>query len=73
MSDEKDEIKKTPDQPTGEDAEGGPRFPELLELQEEIERRIRDNQRFLDRFFDEDFVDEPEPEDENEGEDEEEL
>jgi hypothetical protein len=39
------------------------RFPELDELQREIARRIRDNQRFLDHFLDEDFVEETEEED----------
>lgn len=34
------------------------RFPELAELEEEIQRRIRSNQRFLERFMDEDFADE---------------
>lgn len=41
-------------QPTGADD----RYPELTELQEEIQRRIRNNQRFLERFMDEDFEDE---------------
>ena len=31
------------------------RFPELAELEEKIQRRIRSNQRFLERFMDEDF------------------
>ncbi|PNU19317.1 hypothetical protein C2E25_12975 [Geothermobacter hydrogeniphilus] len=34
------------------------RYPELAELQREIDRRIRDNQKFLDHFLDEDFPDE---------------
>lgn len=33
------------------------RYPELAELQREIDRRIRDNQKFLDHFLDEDFPD----------------
>jgi len=33
------------------------RFPELDELQQEVARRLRDNQRFLDHFLDEDFPD----------------
>ena len=37
-----------------------PRFPELEELQQEVERRIRDNQRFLDNFLKEDSLDEDE-------------
>lgn len=31
------------------------RFPELAELQEKIQRRLRSNQRFLERFMDEDY------------------
>lgn len=44
------------------------RFPELEELQRDVEKRIRDNQRFLERFMDEDFPDEEEGEDGEEGE-----
>lgn len=52
----------------------GKLFPELEELQQEIDRRIRDNKRFLERFLDEDFNDDEEAEDaEDEGEDLEEL
>lgn len=41
------------------------RFPELAELEEKIHRRLRSNQRFLERFMDEDFddLDDDEPED----------
>ena len=42
----------------------GERFRELAELEQEISRRLRSNQRFLERFLDEDFVD-----DEADGED----
>jgi len=38
------------------------RYPELDELQQEISRRLRDNQRFLEHFLDEDFPDENEDE-----------
>ncbi len=31
------------------------RFPELAELEEKIQRRLRSNQRFLERFMDGDF------------------
>ncbi len=48
-----------------EDGEGTSRFPELDELQREIERRIRDNQRFLAGFMDDDFVAEDEGEDDD--------
>jgi len=33
------------------------RFPELAELEEKSQRRLRSNQRFLERFMDEDFDD----------------
>jgi hypothetical protein len=42
-------------------------FPEFEELRQQIARRIQDNQRFLERVFDEDFG-----EDEGGGEDSEE-
>lgn len=51
------------------------RFPELEELQSDVSRRIRDNQKFLDRFMDEEFIDD-DPEttgDEDDAEDFEEL
>jgi hypothetical protein len=49
-----------PDQDEGEQAQTGARkelFPELAELEEKIQRRLRSNQRFLERFMDEDFDD----------------
>lgn len=53
------------------------RFPELDELQNDVSRRIRDNQKFLDRFMDDEFVDDdPETsgaDDDNADEDFEEL
>ncbi len=33
------------------------RFPELAELEEKIQRRLRSNKSFLERFMDEDFDD----------------
>jgi hypothetical protein len=42
------------------------RFPELAELEDEIQRRIKTNQRFLERFMDEDFEDEDFGEEEDE-------
>ena len=36
-------------------AEQEVRFPELAELEDKIKRRLRSNQRFLERFMDEDF------------------
>jgi len=50
-----------------ETGETGPtsRFPELEELQSDVARRIRDNQKFLDRFLDDEFIDDdPETTDE---------
>lgn len=44
-------------------------FPEFEELRQQISRRIRDNQRFLERVFDEDFA-EDEAGDESEEEQE---
>jgi len=50
------------------------RFAELEALQQEIERRIRDNKRFLERFLDDDFNEDEEADiAEDEGEDFEEL
>lgn len=47
--------------PTGEPPVEAPsvneKFRELAELQTEIQRRLRSNQRFLEKFLDEDFVD----------------
>ena len=43
-----------------------PRFGDLAELEQEIRRRLRSNQRFLEKFLDEDFVDDEAGED-NEG------
>ncbi len=34
------------------------RFPELEEMQREIEKRIRDNRRFLETFMEDDFSEE---------------
>jgi hypothetical protein len=33
------------------------RFPEFADLEEKIQRRLRSNQRFLERFMDEDYDD----------------
>jgi len=34
------------------------RYPDLDILQQDVSRRLRDNQRFLDHFLDDDFMDE---------------
>ena len=44
-----------PEQKPQETAESGNRFADLDQLQQEIARRIRDNQRFLERFLQDDF------------------
>ena len=44
------------------------RFPELEELQNDVSRRIRDNQKFLDRFMDDEFIDDdPETTEDDDG------
>lgn len=48
------------------------RFPELAELEEKIQRRLRSNQRFLERFMDEDFDDMVDDDDEGSNTDEDE-
>ena len=57
-----DEQNPAPEETTeapGENAvEPASRFPELDELQREIARRIRDNQRFLEGFMSDDFEEE---------------
>lgn len=49
------------------------KFRELAELEDEIRRRLRSNQRFLEKFLDEDFIDDETTEDDGETEDDEEL
>jgi hypothetical protein len=50
------------------------RLPDLAELEQEIRRRLRSNERFLERFLDEDFVDDDgDIDDAEEGDEEEEL
>jgi hypothetical protein len=47
---------KLPQEQAPERAAGGDeRFPELAEIEEKIQSRLRSNQRFLERFMDEDF------------------
>lgn len=63
-TDNSDEAPSTgePDSNSG----SGSRFPEMDELQSEIDRRIRDNKKFLDHFMDTDFVDDEDDEDDDE-------
>lgn len=57
----------TGSQPAGE------KFRELADLEAEIRRRLRSNQRFLEKFLDEDFVDDEMVADEGDVGDDEEL
>jgi hypothetical protein len=41
------------------------RYPDLDLLQQDVSRRLRDNQRFLDHFLDDDFMDELDSEDDD--------
>ncbi len=54
----------------GGDEQQGPkpasRFPEMDELQNDIARRIRDNQKFLDHFMDNDYTDEDDEDEDDE-------
>jgi hypothetical protein len=59
MTDQQDNIDNPePEVSEAPEAEASrERFPELVELEEKIQRRLRSNQRFLERFMDEDFDD----------------
>jgi hypothetical protein len=54
MTEHEDNV-TAPQQPDAQERQE--RFPELAELEEKIQRRLRSNQRFLERFMDEDFDD----------------
>lgn len=54
MSDEQ----PLPENLPSDENETGSRYPDLDVLQQEINRRLRDNQKFLDHFLDDDFMDE---------------
>ena len=69
MAEETSGNETAPEVPAPTAEEKDPRFAELEELQREIERRIRDNRKFLEHFQDEDFVDD---DGDSEGADEEE-
>jgi len=69
-----DPDETTPQPPPGEAPPRPERFPELAELEEAIRRRLRSNQRFLERFLDDEFVDDETPEeDDNDAAGDEEL
>lgn len=57
----------------GTSPEAEKRFADLDLLQQEIARRIKDNQRFLERFMQDDFEEETDPEMAGDEEDFEEL
>ncbi len=64
------EDKKTPP-PAAEPTDNeGCRFPDLEAVQREVELRIRDNRRFLEKFLDENYVDEVGDEEEEQTEEE---
>ncbi len=54
MAEDGDNSPTVAEEAGSDSAEGG-RFPDLEELQREVERRIRDNQRFIERFMNEGF------------------
>ena len=61
------------EQPVEEEGTSTSHFPEMDELQNEIDRRIRDNQKFLEHFMDNDYIEEDEDDDEDDDEIYEEL
>jgi len=67
MSPEETENKlDTPETGTAEThSEPESRYPDLDLLQQDVSRRLRDNQRFLDHFLDDDFMDELDSDDED--------
>jgi hypothetical protein len=72
VSDE-EQIENSNEQPEEEESSPTSRFPEMDELQSEIDRRIRDNQKFLDHFLDKDYIEEDDDEDDDDGDEFEEL
>ena len=66
-----DDTQPTPTETVTDETADTPttsRFPELEELQNDVSRRIRDNQKFLDRFMDDEFIDD-DPETTEKGDD----
>ena len=64
MSDEENQ-EDVNQEPSEEESASPSRFPEMDELQNDIARRIRDNQKFLDHFLDKDYADEDDDDDED--------
>ena len=74
MADTPPEAPQLPDAAAGKPAPAAdPRFGDLAELEQEIRRRLRSNQRFLEKFLDEDFVDDEAGGDDEGADEEEEL
>jgi len=67
MSPEDTENNLAPPEKTVTEATSEPesRYPDLDLLQQDVSRRLRDNQRFLDHFLDDDFMDELDSEDDD--------
>lgn len=65
VSDEEKKESLT-EEPQVEETADQPRFPEMDELQSDIARRIRDNQKFLDHFLDTDYIDEDDEDEDDE-------
>lgn len=57
MTDEERDLSPVETEDAESSTQEATRFPELAELQDKIQRRLRSNQRFLERFMDEDFED----------------
>ena len=55
MTDQNDNITEPEQTENAETPEKEERFPELAELEDKIQRRLKSNKRFLERFMDEDF------------------
>ncbi len=72
MSDMQDQVVRRDAMDEQEPTAGGQDdlFPEFEELRQQVAQRIRDNQRFLDGIFDDDFA---EDEEDGEGGEEEEF
>ena len=67
MSDE-ELSENSNEKPADEESAPTSKFPEMDELQSEIDRRIRDNQKFLDHFLDQDYIEEEDDDEEDDGE-----
>lgn len=70
---EEEQITPLPAAPEEENTAPRPvndKFRELAEIEQEIRRRLRSNQRFLEKFLDEDFVDDEAGEEEDDLDDE---